>query len=192
MPSLPSRFDSFSAVFSTAGAVAAPETPVVKLPLLTVAERTQLLDTFNATAMPYPDDRTLQSLIEEQVAAGPDRIAAVHRERRITYAALDREAGFGHREGLGLVLQMAQVGRQLGADDVGARGEELPELHVARPEFAQRRGDVRGAGRIAAKGGGDDLDRHGGGACDLQRQRHRHAARHEADAMLRQHEAGAR
>ena len=56
------------------------------------AERTQLLDTFNATEMPYPHDRTLQTLIEEQVAGGPERIAAVHRERSITYAQLDCEA----------------------------------------------------------------------------------------------------
>ncbi|HVU25273.1 MAG TPA: amino acid adenylation domain-containing protein [Opitutus sp.] len=91
----PPTIERLAGHFATllAGAVAAPETPVAKLPLLTAAERTQLLDTFNATAMPYPDDRTLQALIEEQVAAGPGRIAAVHRDRRVTYAELDRAAG---------------------------------------------------------------------------------------------------
>ena len=51
---------------------------------------------------------------------------------------LDGVAGFGHRERLGLVLQVTQVGGEFRADDIGAGGEELPELHVARPELGQR------------------------------------------------------
>ncbi len=41
-------------------------------------------------------------------------------------------ARFRHAEGRHAVLQVAQVAGQLGADDVGARGQELAELDVAR------------------------------------------------------------
>ncbi|ACB75251.1 non-ribosomal peptide synthetase [Opitutus terrae] len=72
-----------------AAAVAAPETSVAQLPLLTAAERSQLLDAFNAAQIDYPDDRTIQQLFAAQVAATPERVAVVHRERRLTYAELD-------------------------------------------------------------------------------------------------------
>jgi amino acid adenylation domain-containing protein len=75
-----------------AAVAAAPDTAVATLPLLTPAERGQVLDGFNATAMAYPQDQTLQALIEAQVAATPDRIAAVHHDRRLTYAQLNAEA----------------------------------------------------------------------------------------------------
>jgi len=72
--------------------VAAPDTPINQLPWLSDHERTELLDTFNDTAMPYPDHHTLGQLITEQAAATPERIAGVHRGQRLTYAELDQRA----------------------------------------------------------------------------------------------------
>jgi len=75
-----------------AGAAAAPDRPVAELPMLTAPERVQLLDGFNATAMPYPHDRTLQALIEAQASATPERVAGVHHGHRLDYAALNARA----------------------------------------------------------------------------------------------------
>jgi amino acid adenylation domain-containing protein len=75
-----------------AGAAAAPDTPVSTLPWLTGAERRQLLDEFNATAMPYPAEATVQTLFAAQVTATPARVAVVHRGARVSYAELDRRA----------------------------------------------------------------------------------------------------
>ena len=98
---------------------------------------------------------------------------------------LHRFARLGHRERVGLVLQMTQVGGQFGADDVGARCEKLTELDVAGPEFRQGRCDARRGRLVGAKGRGDEPDRHRRGARDPERQRHGHALRNEADTMLR-------
>ena len=57
--------------------------------------------------------------------------------------AFYRLARFRHREGLGLILKVAEIGGQLGADDVGTGREKLAELYVARPEFRQRGRDAR-------------------------------------------------
>ncbi|MBM3853319.1 MAG: amino acid adenylation domain-containing protein, partial [Verrucomicrobia bacterium] len=76
-----------------AGAVDAPDAPVARLPLLTGAERVELLDGFNAKSMAYPQDRTLAALVAEQAARTPGRIAAVHGADQLTYAELESRAG---------------------------------------------------------------------------------------------------
>ncbi len=58
-----------------AAAVAAPEQPVATLPLLPEAERRMMLETWNDTAIPFPDDTTIHALIEAQAAARPDAVA---------------------------------------------------------------------------------------------------------------------
>src|SRR5690349_8877912 len=55
----------------------------------------------------------------------------------------DRAPRFLLREGGKPVLQVRQVLRELRPDDVGAGGEELSELDVARAEARQRGGDAR-------------------------------------------------
>ena len=60
------------------------ETRVGAVPVLPAAERTQLVTTFNATAVTWPDAAapSLDGWIAEQVARTPDAIAAARRDRR--------------------------------------------------------------------------------------------------------------
>ena len=51
------------------GIVANPETRIAELPLLTQAERHQLLVEWNQTAVDYPRDKCVHQLFEEQANA---------------------------------------------------------------------------------------------------------------------------
>lgn len=74
-------------------AVAAdPGQRLAKLPLLTDAERRQLLIDWNRTAIPYPKDRCLHELFEAQVARVPAAVAVVFRGMQLTYRQLDQRA----------------------------------------------------------------------------------------------------
>lgn len=70
----------------------APHAAVAELPLLTAAERAQLLREWNATGMTFPDTLCLHEVIERQVQATPEAIAVVDGTRRVTYATLDAQA----------------------------------------------------------------------------------------------------
>lgn len=72
--------------------VAAPQQNIATLPLLTDAERTQLLVAWNATAAAYPQDRCLHQLIEEQATRTPDAIAVKFNQRTLTYGELNTQA----------------------------------------------------------------------------------------------------
>ncbi|MEH1098517.1 amino acid adenylation domain-containing protein [Micromonospora sp. CPCC 205561] len=71
-----------------AALVAEPEVPVGRHELLTVAQRRELVEAFNETGSPGPDVR-LTEAFARQVAAGPDRVALVDGDVRMTYAQLD-------------------------------------------------------------------------------------------------------
>ena len=75
-----------------AGAAAAPELPLSRLPLLGEAERHQMLAEWNDTASAFPR-RALHKLFEEQAAARPDAVAVVWDGGALTYGELDRQAG---------------------------------------------------------------------------------------------------
>ena len=75
-----------------AGAAAAPELPLSRLPLLGEAERHQMLAEWNDTASAFPH-RTLHKLFEEQAAARPDAPAVVWDGGAFTYRELDWQAG---------------------------------------------------------------------------------------------------
>ncbi|WP_340122075.1 amino acid adenylation domain-containing protein [Methylobacter svalbardensis] len=72
--------------------VEAPETSIAKLPLLTAAERQQLLVEWNATQSDYPKDSCIHQLFEQQVARTPDAIALVFEGRQLSYQALNDKA----------------------------------------------------------------------------------------------------
>jgi amino acid adenylation domain-containing protein len=74
------------------GLAAEPDRCLSDLPLLSGEERHQLLETFRGKQVQYPVDRTISDLFEEQVARGPVRIAAIHNDEQITYAALNERA----------------------------------------------------------------------------------------------------
>ncbi len=75
-----------------AGAAAAPELPLSSLPLLSAAERHQLVAEWNDTASDFPR-RPVHRLFEEQAAARPDATAVVWDGGALTYGELDRRAG---------------------------------------------------------------------------------------------------
>lgn len=63
-----------------------------ELPLLTEAERRQVLVEWNRTEVPYPKDRCLQELFEEQVERTPEATAVVFDGGRSTYRELNERA----------------------------------------------------------------------------------------------------
>ncbi|MFI3157993.1 MAG: amino acid adenylation domain-containing protein [Methylococcaceae bacterium] len=74
------------------GIVAQPETRLSDLPLLTETERRQLLVDWNDTTAPFPADQCVHELFEAQAAAGPQAVAVIHEDNRLTYAELNAQA----------------------------------------------------------------------------------------------------
>ena len=67
-----------------AGIIAQPQATVAELPLLTTAERQQLLVDWNNTTTVYPKDKCIHHLFEEQAAHTPDAVAVIMAEERKT------------------------------------------------------------------------------------------------------------
>jgi len=74
------------------GALADPELRISDLPLMTAAQREEILMTWNQTAVAYPKDKCLHQLFEEQVERTPDAIALVFEQQRLTYRELNARA----------------------------------------------------------------------------------------------------
>jgi surfactin family lipopeptide synthetase A len=72
--------------------VADPERRLSELPLLTKAERYQLLVEWNATQTGYPVDRCIHQLFEVQVKRAPDAVAVVYEDAQLTYRELNQRA----------------------------------------------------------------------------------------------------
>ncbi len=72
--------------------VAHPEQHFRALPLLTEAERQQLLVDWNATQANYPRESCVQELFEAQVARTPEAVAVVCEGEQLTYRELNRRA----------------------------------------------------------------------------------------------------
>jgi amino acid adenylation domain-containing protein len=108
------------------GALADPDRPVARLPLLTGDEHRTILKTWHSTpALPAPD-RPVHHLIAERARAAPDALAVRHGERALTYGALQRHAA-------GLAGQLRRGGA--GPDTVVAvclpRGVDLVVAELA-------------------------------------------------------------
>src|SRR5262249_59680994 len=73
-----------------AGVVANPESCVLDLPLLSEEERRQLLVEWNQTQQPYPSERSIAELFEEQVARDPEKMAIVDGSSEVSYGELNR------------------------------------------------------------------------------------------------------
>ncbi len=79
------------------GVVANPDCPIGLLPLMTDAERHQVLVAWNATGQPRSPEQTLVSLFEDQVARSPEADAVYYGADSLSYAALNTQAnGFAH------------------------------------------------------------------------------------------------
>jgi amino acid adenylation domain-containing protein len=106
-----------------AHAVAHPETSVAGLPILDGAEADTLLRAWNATATPYPRDRSVHELFEACAAATPNAPAVVAGGRTLSYGELNALANR-----LARCLQARGVGTD---QAVAVCGERTMEMVVA-------------------------------------------------------------
>jgi amino acid adenylation domain-containing protein/non-ribosomal peptide synthase protein (TIGR01720 family) len=74
------------------GVLADPERRLSDLPLLTEAERRELLVDWNRTANDFSEDNRLHRLFEAQVERTPNAIAVVFEEKKLTYRELNARA----------------------------------------------------------------------------------------------------
>ena len=74
------------------GAVAAPELRLSSLPMLTAAERGQLLAEWNETGRAFVASPALHRIFERQAALRPDAVAVVYEVEELTYRRLDERA----------------------------------------------------------------------------------------------------
>jgi amino acid adenylation domain-containing protein len=71
------------------GIVANPQQPISQLPLLTAAERQQLLVEWNQTQTEFPSDLCIHQVFEQQVDRTPDALAVAFGEQTLTYRQLN-------------------------------------------------------------------------------------------------------
>lgn len=74
------------------GVATAPDRHLDELPLLTDAERRQVVIEWNATSAGWPAENTLHRLVESQAKRTPDNVAVVGEGRSISYKELERRA----------------------------------------------------------------------------------------------------
>src|SRR6266699_1048042 len=103
--------------------VAEPERRVSTLPLLSEAERQQMLVEWNETERVYPREASVAELFAEQVARWPEAVAVVSGAEEVSYGELDERA-----EALAGRLRMLGVGAEV---VVGVLLERSVELVVA-------------------------------------------------------------
>ncbi len=72
--------------------VADPDQSIATVPILTEAERHQILVEWNDTAAEYPKDKCIHELFEEQVERTPEAIALEFEAEEITYRELNQGA----------------------------------------------------------------------------------------------------
>ncbi|MEH2032602.1 MAG: non-ribosomal peptide synthase/polyketide synthase [Nostoc sp.] len=69
-----------------------PNQPISQLPLITEAERQQLLVEWNNTQAEYPQDKCIHQLFEAQVELTPNTVAVVFEGKQLTYQQLNAKA----------------------------------------------------------------------------------------------------
>ncbi|MBV9626224.1 MAG: amino acid adenylation domain-containing protein, partial [Acidobacteria bacterium] len=88
-----------------AGVAADAGLPLSRLPLLSAADRQQLVSGWNQTAAAYPAHQCLQQLFEQQAARTPERRAVRSGEQVVTYRELNESANqlahYLRRQGVG-------------------------------------------------------------------------------------------
>jgi amino acid adenylation domain-containing protein len=105
------------------GMVADEEQLIERLPLLSEAERHQLLVGWNQTQHEYCRESCIHELFEEQVERTPDALALVYEEQSLTYAQLN-----AHANRLARYLQELGVGSEV---RVGICAERSLEMVVS-------------------------------------------------------------
>jgi amino acid adenylation domain-containing protein len=74
------------------GFVAQPDVPISELPMLTAGEQHMFLKEWNQTSAPYPTDKCVHQLFEEQVVRRPEAVAVVFEGHKLTYRELNDQA----------------------------------------------------------------------------------------------------
>ena len=69
-----------------------PDGHISELALLTTAERTKVLETWNETAVSYPNTLCVHQLFEQQVKKTPDETAVIFEDFKLTYQQLNEKA----------------------------------------------------------------------------------------------------
>ncbi len=87
--------------------IAAPQTTIGKLNIISETERYQLLQEFNATGMDYPSGQTVVQLLEQQAKNNPDRTALIFDTTKLSYKELD-----GQSNQLAHYLLQAGIGKE--------------------------------------------------------------------------------
>src|SRR6185436_16432049 len=75
-----------------AAAVAEPECLVQDLPLMSNAERSQVLEEWNRTSTEYPTELCIHELVEAQVERTPEAIAVICGDEQLTYRELNQRS----------------------------------------------------------------------------------------------------
>uniref|UniRef100_UPI00068B5399 non-ribosomal peptide synthetase n=1 Tax=Andreprevotia chitinilytica TaxID=396808 RepID=UPI00068B5399 len=88
-----------------AGMVANDQQAISHLPLLSAAERQQVLVDFNATTVDYPADAQIHQLFERQAEQQPDAIAVVFENQQLSYRELNARANQLAHQLIGLGVQ---------------------------------------------------------------------------------------
>lgn len=106
-----------------ASVISDAEVELSKIEILSPAERTQLLEDFNATEVQYPVGKTVLDLFEEQAAKMADKTALVHKKQQISYGTLNEKANqlANHLKSMGLQSD----------DVVGVMLNRSPELVIS-------------------------------------------------------------
>ncbi len=106
-------------------ALDAIDAPLHGLSILSEVENRRLLEDFNASMrdFPYPREKTVDQLFEEQALATPDRAAVFLGDRHTTFGEL-------YRRGLHMALHLRTHGVRPGAV-VGVMSEGTPEMLAA-------------------------------------------------------------
>ena len=88
------------------GIIADPDQHISTLPLLTEAERHQVLVEWNDTQKKYPEDTCIHQLFEAQAERTPEAVAVVFEDEQLTYRQLNEKANF-----IGSVLAEQGIGK---------------------------------------------------------------------------------
>ena len=101
--------------------LAGKDRPISELDVLGERERQKVLIDFNNNKHPYPEDKNLIDLFEEQVKKTPDSVAVIFYDRKITYSRLHEWKD--------------RLARHL-IDDCGVRAGDLVGLMIGRSDWS--------------------------------------------------------
>ncbi len=104
-------------------AAADPSLRTAEIPLLSTAERRQVVEEWNATAVDFPRDACVHELFEARAAEAPNAVALVCGEASLTYAELERRAN-------ALAHHLIRLGACRGGR-IGVSLERAPEVAVS-------------------------------------------------------------